>query len=56
MNIFALLYFCVVEMHIIMQLMHSFEVNIRICKFEEVKFTEAKPWWTSFSRVDKSSY
>ena len=36
------------------QLMHSFEVNIRICQPEKVMSTEAKPRWTSLSRVDKS--
>ena len=36
------------------QLMHSFSVNIRICQPEKVMSTEAKPRWTSLSRVDKS--
>ena len=34
------------------QLMHSFEVNLRICQPEKVMSTEAKPRWTSLSRVD----
>ena len=34
------------------QLMHSFDVNIRICQPEKVMSTEAKPRWTSLSRVD----
>ena len=29
----------------IIQLMHSFEVNIRICQPEKVMSTEAKPRW-----------
>ena len=36
------------------QLMHSFEVNIKICQPEKGMSTEAKPSWTSLSRVDKS--
>ena len=38
----------------IIQLMHSFEVNIRICQPEKVMSSEAKPRWTSLSRVEKS--
>ena len=40
--------------HITKQLMHSFEVNIRICQPSKVVFTSASPRWTSLSRVDKS--
>ena len=36
----------------IIQLMHSFEVHIRICQPEKVMSTEAKRRWTSLSRVD----
>ena len=36
----------------IIQLVHSFEVNIRICQPEKAMSTEAKPGWTSLSRVD----
>ena len=34
--------------------MYSSEVNIRICQPEKVMSSEAKPKWTSPSRVDKS--
>ena len=36
----------------IIQLMHSFEVNIRICQPEKAMSTESKPRWTSLSRAD----
>ena len=36
----------------IIQLMHSFLVNIKICQPEKVMSTEAKPMLTSLSRVD----
>ena len=36
---------------IIIQLLHSFEVNIRICQPEKVMSTEAKPRITLLSRV-----
>ena len=44
---------CTVNHHnFIIQLMHSFEVNIRICQPEKVMSTEAKPRWASLSRID----
>ena len=42
-------------MHINIQLVHSFDDNIRICQHEKVISTEVKPMETSLSRVMLSS-